>query len=263
MAGDREKSLEAGMDDHVTKPIDPDQLFSALVKWIEPGEREAPEQRREMPDTEGEGEALPESLAGVDMAAGLKRVSGNKKLYRSLLQSFHRSNEQTVAQIQQALDGKDMDTARRLAHTVKGVAGNIGAMDIFDAAQALEIGIAKGDTNVATQLDHVDKVLEPVFASLKALFAEDDREDETGETSDSVDGVDVEALAPQLNELAGLLQISDTNAETVFEDIKKTFGKALPKETKALGQQIDMFDFNGALAVVKEIAETFSIRLEI
>ncbi len=259
MSGDREKSLEAGMDDYVTKPIDPDQLFSALVKWIEPGEREVPEQRREMPDTEKEGETLPENLPGIDMAAGLKRISGNQKLYRNLLQSFCRDNEQTVAQIRQALDGKDMDTARRLAHTVKGVAGNIGAMDIFEAAQVLEHGIANGDTSVTTLLDHVDKVLQPVLASLKALFAEDDRDDETVEVAESADAVDVEALAPQLNELAGLLHISDTNAETVLEDIKKTLGTALMKETRALGERIDMFDFNGAMEVLERIAESLDI----
>ena len=94
MAGDREKSLEAGMNDHVTKPIDPDQLLSALIKWIKPGEREISEGvtdssigKKELEDI------LPSELPGISIASGLGRVGGNKQLYAKLLCKFKDGHE--------------------------------------------------------------------------------------------------------------------------------------------------------------------------
>ncbi len=79
MTGDREKSLEAGMNDHVTKPIDPNQLFATLVKWIQPIERRYEPTSTVKPHAGPEVEvALPEKLPGIDMASALTRVGGNK-----------------------------------------------------------------------------------------------------------------------------------------------------------------------------------------
>ena len=88
MAGDREKSLEAGMDDHVTKPIDQDQLLAALVKWIKPGERTDSVIYNEIKNITAINDDLPTDLPGIDVANGLKRLGGNKKLYRKLLLKF-------------------------------------------------------------------------------------------------------------------------------------------------------------------------------
>ncbi len=94
MAGDEDKSLQAGMNGHVTKPIDPDQLFATLQKWIKPSEKRVqarqPEISVEGPESQAipEEEELPESLPGFDLSDGLKRLQGNKRLYRKLLLSF-------------------------------------------------------------------------------------------------------------------------------------------------------------------------------
>jgi YesN/AraC family two-component response regulator len=95
MAGDEQKSLEAGMNDHVTKPIDPDQLFATLQKWIKPVAERAVVQKPPVLDPPPvPGQAVPdedellESLLGFDLAAGLKRLRGNKRLYRKLLLDF-------------------------------------------------------------------------------------------------------------------------------------------------------------------------------
>ena len=91
MAGDHDKSLEAGMNDHLTKPIDPDKLFAALLKWIRPGERPPPglEAGRGEAGRDAEGPPLPE-LPGIAVETGLARVGGNRRLYRELLVKFAR-----------------------------------------------------------------------------------------------------------------------------------------------------------------------------
>jgi hypothetical protein len=95
MSGDEQKSLDAGIDDHVTKPIDPDQLFATLQKWIKPSAERTAAQMPPLPDIPPEPDRaapdedeLSESLPGFDLAAGLKRLRGNKRLYRKLLPDF-------------------------------------------------------------------------------------------------------------------------------------------------------------------------------
>jgi signal transduction histidine kinase/CheY-like chemotaxis protein len=120
MAGDEDKSLEAGMNGHVTKPIDPDQLFSTLQKWIKPSEKrvqvqqpEVPVERPESDKAVPEEEELPVYLPGFDLSDGLKRLQGNKRLYRKLLLSFSTDYCGAADDIRIALDAKDSERSCR------------------------------------------------------------------------------------------------------------------------------------------------------
>jgi signal transduction histidine kinase/DNA-binding NarL/FixJ family response regulator/HPt (histidine-containing phosphotransfer) domain-containing protein len=141
MTQDLEESLSVGMNGHVAKPIEMQQLFSALLKWIKPGEREVKPGIRQKALGNKEIVDLPDKLPGINIKMGLSRVGGNKKLYRDLLIKFHRDNQDITEQISKALDEKDNELAQRLAHTVKGVAGNIGAGDVQMAAEVVEMKI--------------------------------------------------------------------------------------------------------------------------
>jgi len=132
LAGDREKSLEAGMNDHVTKPIDPEVLFRTLEKWV----------KRSAQEATGEGDAaeieikpsvapydtldFPE-LDGIDVAAGLKRLLGNKTSYRRILLKFRRDFENAADRIKDLVIDEKYHEAEILAHSVKGAGANIGA----------------------------------------------------------------------------------------------------------------------------------------
>jgi PAS domain S-box-containing protein len=129
MAGDEEKSLEAGMNGHVTKPIDPNQLFAALLKWIQPSKGAAADRQPDVTfeetaltqETQAE-EGLPESLTGFDLKAGLERLRGNKRLYRKLLLDFGTKYAGVAAEIRETLDAKDLKQAHSLIHNLKGLA---------------------------------------------------------------------------------------------------------------------------------------------
>ncbi len=173
MAGDDKKSIKAGMNDHVTKPIDPDQLFAALQKWIKPAaERTAVP--KSLPASGGppvheappkpdqavpEEDELPESLPGFDIAAGLKRLMGNKRLYRKLLVDFGTKYVETASEIREAIDAKDIEQIHSLIHNLKGLAGNLEAGDLQAAAVEME-KLVKGQTIS-------DKELNQKFAELK------------------------------------------------------------------------------------------------
>jgi len=175
MAGDREKSLEAGMDDHVTKPIDPDQLFSALVKWIEPGEREVPEHLvAKVEETPKEKPLI--DMPGISVTEGLNRVGGNTKLYKKVLTKFYTDYSDAATQIKEALEKNDPELAQRLAHTVKGVSANIGAQDLPPVAGELEAAIKHERTEgIENLLTGFADQLKSVMDSLKDIVEVEDK----------------------------------------------------------------------------------------
>ena len=131
---ERQRCLAAGMNDHVAKPIDPTALFEAVGRFYTPAEAAPPPDR---PSGPAPHEELP-SIAGLDMRDGLSRVGGNRKLYVKILRQFADQQGPALNQIADALAKGDHTLAERLAHTLKGVAGNIGASSVHSAAAALE-----------------------------------------------------------------------------------------------------------------------------
>jgi CheY-like chemotaxis protein len=178
MAGDEAKSLQAGMDGHVTKPIDPDQLFATLLKWIKPvAERAAvpkppvidapPEPDQALPD---EAE-LPESLAGFDLAAGLARLMGNKRLYRKLLIDFGAKYGGVAGEIRETLAVKDFKQAHSLVHNLKGLAGNLEAKDLQAATVAMEKLVKGQSEETVSEKELAEKISELENALNRALDA--------------------------------------------------------------------------------------------
>jgi two-component system sensor histidine kinase/response regulator len=142
MAGDAEKSLAAGMNDHVTKPISPDRLFAALAKAIVPRAGIGKDAVPAAPRPAAGQVALPSSLPGIDMEDGLRRVGGNTRLYRDLLIRLAKDFGDATGQVQRLIAGGDLAAAARIAHSLKGVAGNVGARELSAAAAAVEAACA-------------------------------------------------------------------------------------------------------------------------
>jgi CheY-like chemotaxis protein len=142
---ERQRCLAAGMNDHVAKPIDPAVLFDTLGRYYRPAVE--PAVRTAAPAEGPRHDATLPPVEGLDAADGLLRVAGNRKLYLKLLRQFVEQQGQAPAHITDALAAGDHATAERLAHMVKGVAGNLGAAVVQAAAGALEQAIAgRGDT---------------------------------------------------------------------------------------------------------------------
>jgi signal transduction histidine kinase/DNA-binding response OmpR family regulator/HPt (histidine-containing phosphotransfer) domain-containing protein/CHASE3 domain sensor protein len=137
---ERQRCLASGMDDHVSKPIDPANLFETVGKFYKPAipsaSAKAGEAERAAPQTE----VLP-SVEGLDAQDGLARVGGNRKLYLKLLRQFATQQADAPEQIARQLRAGDDATAERTAHTLKGVAGNLGAKPVQTAAAELEKSI--------------------------------------------------------------------------------------------------------------------------
>ena len=143
MEMDRQRCLEAGMNDVVVKPIDPEELWATLLRWV--SQDEAPAARK--PESEpgvaaaSAPSGLPHGVPGLDTTLGLQRMSGKRKLYLAMLRRYVDGQKDVCAKVHDALAIGDVPTAERLAHTAKGVSGTIGATQIEELAAALELSL--------------------------------------------------------------------------------------------------------------------------
>ena len=186
----RERCLAEGMQDYVTKPIEPERLYAVLARWLGIA-RLAPTQVPSPEPTLAPGAAqryhaagLPQ-LEGVDTARGLRHVAGNAALYQQLLDSFRLSQRDTAAGLRAALERGGV-AAGAAAHSLRGVAGNLGATALERAAGELEAALAAGadlapaanqaanpaaDPAIAPLLAAVERELAGVAAALERHFA--------------------------------------------------------------------------------------------
>jgi len=267
MAGDEEKSLKAGMNGHVTKPIDPDQLFATLLKWIKPGEKRVIIQQREVPGERFESdktvppeEALPEHLPGFDLRDGLKRLGNNKKLYRKLLSSFARDYSAAAKQIRQALDAADYDRAHSLVHNLKGLAGNLAATELQAAAGNLEKfvkGVEKkipSPEALALHFSDLADALNQALESAQSLGAPaETKSDEL--SADVLENIPAELspdIAERIHEAAEMGDVTTLNA--IAEEIKdqSDFCRQLGKQISRMAED---FDLEG----IQNLAETLNV----
>jgi CheY-like chemotaxis protein len=278
MTGDYEKSLEAGMVDHVTKPIDPEHLFAILLKWIRPREvptgASAPETGidEKQPataaaditlvsgsNTPADKEAFPASLPGFDLDEGLKRLQGNHKLYKKLLLNFAGSYSQATHDIRRALDSADYENAHQLVHSLKGVAANLAAGRLLKATVEMEKLVKHANTNsppepesIDSKLDVLKSALDQALVAIETLKAGDEAMNtELSADSSALPPVDVDKEA--IRRLRDAAEMGDvTEVVSIADEITSQANGFLPYRAK-IGQLADDFDFDGILQLTDEL----------
>ena len=249
LAEERQRCLDAGMNDHVSKPIDPDALFTTLARWAKPRRK----QDSHVPAVQkpAAAEVIPD-IAGIDTASGLLRVAGNKRLYRSLLSQFVEKQGDSGTHIADALAQGDRGLAERIAHTVKGVAGTLGMTEIQSAAATVEKAIREGHPAAAKLLEDFRSRLSPqVDAIAEALRATTPIEPARSNTK----AFDAQAAAAAIERLKALLEASDGDAEEAYSILHDAFSGHVQKALlDDIGAAIGEFDFERALTKLDEIA---------
>jgi PAS domain S-box-containing protein len=251
VSGAKEECLAAGMNDYVSKPIDPALLFSVLNKWIKPGLRKA----KAISKKSDNDIAFPEGLEGIDLEAGLKRVNGNRKLYSQLLLAFAKDYAAVTQDIEDMIKQGDIKKAERLAHTIKGIAGNISADGIQAAAGDLEVALADKNEEVYEKLlTGLDRVLLPVLESINRFIPA-----ETFEPLPENVPVDTETAGQILREMGRLLRDFNPDAEKYLETVKENIGDSrFHDEIKQLEECVVRFDFKLALNPLQKIADALN-----
>jgi len=241
MVGDREKALAAGMNDHVAKPLNVADMFATISRWVTPAKpQRAPAQTGTAPQTT----SIP-AIAGVDIARGLATCGGNVELYQRLLSKFHRANRDFESLFADALAAAEPDEAARAAHTLKGVAGNIGAGQIAAAAGSLESACEeqRGD-EIQAALRNLLSLLAPTLKAIEGLEFES-AEKPTQPAPDAQSA---------LRSLRELLEDADVDAEEVARELLPALGSA--EQRRMLEQlilQVEAYDFDRALEYLAEL----------
>ena len=242
MAEEREKCIAAGMVDHIAKPVDPEAMLQTVARWVRAALR--PQASPAAPEPVAPAADLP-AVEGLDAASGLRRVAGNRKLYVDLLRQFAERQADAAQRLAAALAAKDAAEAERIAHSVKGVAGNIGLTGLQSMAAALETAVRakKGLKAAATKFE---AELARVVSALQAALA-------PAPSAESAPSADTAAADEHADAIKRLLETSD-GAALDYLSVHRNALRAVFRRggfdgfERAVGQ----FDFEDALRRLRE-----------
>ncbi|MFN9471510.1 response regulator [Acidovorax sp.] len=249
MSSDRDNCLTAGMNGHVTKPIDPDELFAQLLQWV-PARGEAQDGLEAAGATPAQSADVLHGpltrIDGLDTAAGLRRVLGKPAAYESLLRKFTAGQASAVQNTQAFLAAGQRDDALRSMHTLKGTAGTIGAAHLAHLAAAAEKAIADGADagTLAALLAPLGKACQALVEALQhALPAQ-----EAAAPPAVVDPAEAQQLLARLD---ALLADDDSDAVELFKDSAPALQALLGPVYGEMKRALDSYIFTDALALLR------------
>ncbi|MBF0345067.1 MAG: response regulator [Nitrospirae bacterium] len=255
MKEEQDKCYAAGMNDHVSKPVDIKDLCNTLLRWIQPSALDVHE-AEPVPYRPEEG--LPEdNLPGIDMVSGLRRLGGNKKLLQKVIIDFKNANTCILDDIEAALQKRDYKSASNLVHGLKGMAGNISAMELFGVIKELEGLLKKEDSGeIPGCLKRMTRELHIVFESastLEMLVVE-------GNSVKANTSVEVSELNAVISQLQRLLQHNSLQVKNYFAKNRSfLISASSEKQIDELDSRINKLDFKGAMLILKGIANSLDV----
>jgi PAS domain S-box-containing protein len=269
MVADREECLAAGMNDHIAKPIKPAILYETLVRRFRPDVdvNGHLNNRKTLQPVSLEATGDLPRLEGIDVQAGLDAVNSNWKLYMKLLYIFHNRYQHIKEEIQTELECGNLSVAQRLAHTIKGVAGTVGAKRLSDISAQLEFAIKNDDSDrIPNLLDSFAKEVACVLAALNGFIKKED----AGQTEVAAGGGEIEIqvsraletprLKKLFQKLSTLIDKRDADVIKLVAEIRKLLGPSnISDNFLKLESQINSFKFKKAKEALEQTTKELDL----
>jgi len=256
MTHDRAQCLEAGMDDHLAKPLDPQTLYDRLERWTAPRRSSAAPAPAPAPAPATQAAAQAAGLdlqrlrdGGLEVDAALARVLGRAELYASMVEQFRRAREGHLHDVGRALRDGDRTAAVRAAHTTRGLAALLGADALAAAAGQVEAALHGGDDAIAQALGRAMAQQDALLALLDEASAAARPAGPPRPEGDS---------APPLRELRRLLASDDPRAQALFEQHRIGLRQALGTQADAVERALQDFELHRALELLPALDDAAS-----
>ena len=248
MSSDKSRCLEAGMNGHISKPIDPSDLLATLLKWL-PSQPLSTSAASGSQPSPLQLEELPASLPGINQDAALQRLAGNKRLLRSLLIQFASDYRVILPIIAKYIANDQIDDAQKLVHTLKSVAGNSGAMDVSETAASLDMAMRGQRQNIHELFAGLQQTMIPLQVALASEFPELAFQNKSGTGHIPTDKL------KQLRQLANLVASQAPESRALFYTLRHTLLNIAHDEAWQLQELLEQHDYHEANTILTTILQ--------
>lgn len=252
MEADKKLSLESGMNDHISKPIDVRVLFETMAKWIKPTRLRLNSDISK--DSQKQSDKLNFTIDGLDLSGAFERAGGDNDFLKKMLGRFAQTQGAWIEGIDTLLAQDKIEDARRETHTLKGLAGNIGAAALFNLTKEVEEKLKNGELENAELLIPLAKEeLELVIKNINNFFQNHIVVKKEQEPPHLLTHAEIENLKHKVKELVGLLDEFDSSAMGLAEEIAPEFvNLGYEKEAQEFMKNMSAYEFEEAKKILLE-----------
>ena len=255
MSGDREMSLGAGMNDHITKPIDPNRLFKTLLKWIDPARLAGRQVQHPIAPAPREPDLPHPAFApvdGVDWDKAMASVDGRRARLQKRLRGFVQEYRGAPQVVRTAIESARYEALQTLAHNLKSSAVYIGAAPLAQLAAAIEHALREGQCEqAAARAPELAVMLDKLLAGLAQLDLSE---------AQAALALAAQDAAPLVRRLEALLRADDAQAEDVLQDLQAVLARSPHGALVApLRAAVDDVEYPAALAALALLAAAINI----
>ncbi len=258
MIEDVKKCLDSGMSDHIAKPIDPNKMFNCISKWIKTdSNRQNKTTKAPLKIDDDNSQAI--KLEGFTTQQAIANLGGSKKLYLKILARFVATENDAIIRLKDSLNNKDTKTAIRIAHTLKGIAGTIGATQLQQNAAKLENNLEQDINKISDSLiNDADNLLTTAIETINnALHILNQQNNKNKTDNKQQNTFEDKAIQAALMAIKEQIENFDSTAVEAVESLIEHVPNQLTEPLETLQQCLDKYDFDEAEKTLKTILDKY------